>query len=99
MLSVRFIPAARREFDDARKWYEQQRRGLGERFEASIHAKLLSIRERPNFYALVHDDLREASLSKFPYTIYFRVEPDEIIVASVFHQSRDPDVWQSRWEG
>ncbi len=98
MLPVRFVPTARREFDGARRWYEQQSSGLGERFEAAIHAKLLSLRERPDFYACVHDDIREASLTKFPYTIYFRVETDEIIVASVFHNSRDPDVWQSRWE-
>ena len=96
MLNIRFVPIARREFDDARDWYEQRQKGLGQRFEAVVHAKLLSIREHPELYAVSHNGLREASVGKFPYTIYFRVDIDEIIIASVFHNSRNPEVWQSR---
>lgn len=98
MLPVRFLPPARREFDDARDWYEEQSAGLGDEFETAIHEKLLSIRQHPDMYSCVEDDIREAPVSRFPYVVYFWAEDHEIIVASVFHQSRDPAVWQGRFK-
>ena len=95
MLPVRFVPP-RREFEKARDWYDRQSAGLGDQFEATIHEKLLSIREHPKLYSRAEGDIREAPVLRFPYVIYFWAEEHEIIVGSVFHQSRDPAEWQRR---
>lgn len=38
----------------------------------------------------------EARVPRFPYCIYFGTEAARIVVYSVFHTSRDPDIWKSR---
>jgi hypothetical protein len=32
----------------------------------------------------------------FPYGLFFRFEPDVVIVLACFHASRDPQQWQQR---
>jgi plasmid stabilization system protein ParE len=40
--------------------------------------------------------VRCALVRRFPYAVYYRVEPERIVVIAVFHTKRDPGVWQSR---
>ena len=51
---------------------------------------------QPDFYPVVWADVREALVPGFPYCVYYREEPGQVLVLSVFHTSRDPSVWQSR---
>jgi toxin ParE1/3/4 len=47
-------------------------------------------------YPEVLEDVREAPVVGYPYCIYYREEPGQLFVLSVFHTSRDPAVWQRR---
>src|SRR5262245_62317715 len=87
---------ARREFDDAADWYEERRAGLGAKFIDQVQQVFARIGENPQMYAVVHEDVREALVRRFPYAVYFRAEPDQVVVLAVIHTSRDPAVWQSR---
>lgn len=98
MRSVRFRPEARAEFLDTCEFYESRDPDLKARFEAAVEAKLKSIIENHELYAVVEGEVREAILEQFPFTIYFRVTDEAIRVMAVFHHSRDPAVWQSRIE-
>jgi plasmid stabilization system protein ParE len=40
--------------------------------------------------------MRRALVRRFPYAIYFRAAPDEIVVLAVIHGRRHPRHWQSR---
>jgi len=33
---------------------------------------------------------------RFPYGIFYVVEPQRIVVLAVLHTARDPQVWQAR---
>jgi plasmid stabilization system protein ParE len=96
MHSISFRPEAREGYLAARRWYDEQVVGLGADFEACIEQKLLSIREHPKSFSVVHRDIREAVGRRFPYAIYFRLNERGIRVLSVFHTSRNPAHWQSR---
>ena len=96
MHSISFRPEAREEYLSARRWYDEQVAGLGAEFEACIEEKLLSIGEHPRLYSIVHRDIREAIVRRFPYAIYFRLNERGVRVLSVFHTSRNPAEWQSR---
>jgi plasmid stabilization system protein ParE len=87
---------ARREYDHAIDWYEDERAGLGVEFQAAVESLLDVIAEQPDRFVVAEEDVREASLTRFPYTIYYRVRPTRIEVIAVFHQSRNPDEWRSR---
>jgi len=87
---------ARREFDEAADWYNRQRAGLGAEFIEEVNRVFESIRDRPELFAVAHEDLREALVRRFPYAVYYRIEADQIVVVAVVHTSRDPHIWQSR---
>jgi plasmid stabilization system protein ParE len=53
-------------------------------------------RDNPVLYPVVHRDARRALLPRFPYALFYRPEPDRILVIACFHAKRDPLVWQSR---
>ena len=95
-LSIRLVPEARAEFDDAANWYEQQQVGLGQDFVARVRQVLDRIATDPQLYAPIYGPVRKASVSRFPYIVLYREEPGEVVVISVFHTSRDPSTWQAR---
>lgn len=57
---------------------------------------LARVQENPLAYPKVHGDIRRALLRRFPYCVFFTVEPTEVVVHGSFHGRRDPKVWQSR---
>jgi plasmid stabilization system protein ParE len=61
-----------------------------------VTEKLEHIAKEPLFYAEAEEGIREAKVPRFPYCIYFRVEPEQIVVLSIFHTSRDPEIWRDR---
>jgi len=95
-LPIAFRPEARAEFDAAADWYEQRRIGLGLEFIDTVDQPLARVAHMPEMYAMVHRDIRRAVLRRFPYSILYRVEPNQVVIVSVFHSGRDPMRWKSR---
>ena len=82
---------ARLEFEEAVVWYDGQQPGLGDRFEAEVHATFQNILQDPERFKLVSKTIRRACVEVFDkYSVYFRVEPEFIGIVSVFHGSRNP---------
>jgi plasmid stabilization system protein ParE len=80
-----FRPPAESELLHARSWYERQRAGLGRAFAHAVEDVLGSIRQTPLAYPSVRGETRRALVQRFPYAVYFRVLPDEIVVLAVMH--------------
>jgi plasmid stabilization system protein ParE len=36
------------------------------------------------------------AVRRFPYSVYYVVEPSQIVVLAIFHGRRDPKQWRSR---
>ena len=85
-----------REFDDAVDWYDRQRPGLGTEFIDEIQRVFDSILKNPLRYGVVQQDFREALANRFPYAVYYHVEPHRIVIMAVIHTARDPAIWQGR---
>jgi plasmid stabilization system protein ParE len=92
---LRIRSDARRDVLSARRWYERQSAGLGDRFGEELAAAISSIHEQPFLYATIYRNVRRAMTRRFPYAVYFIVDRDRISVLRVLHQARDPRVWQS----
>jgi plasmid stabilization system protein ParE len=95
--SVVFRRIAKREFDDAISWYQNRREGLGREFSVAIEQQLGRIALSPNQFACVKGDVRRAVLQRFPYSIYFIVEEDRIVVLAIFHARRAPNQLEDRF--
>jgi plasmid stabilization system protein ParE len=88
---------AEREFDDAIGWYESQRKGLGKEFRAEIERHFRRIAENPEAFPRIKGEVRRAVvLHRFPFVIHFLIEPERIVILSVFHTSRDPEQLRHR---
>lgn len=93
---VVYRKAAVAEFEDAAKWYEERRRGLGEEFVIEIEQALEGVSQAPQRYPIVFGDVRRAVTRRFPYSIYFRLRGDTMVVLAIFHGRRNPLIWQRR---
>jgi plasmid stabilization system protein ParE len=95
-LRVEMKRAARSELIDTRTWYEKQQAGLGEEFAEEVQKALDRIVATPDLYQRVYRDVRRGVVHRFPYSIFYRVKVVRIVVIAVFHNRRDPAIWQSR---
>ena len=98
MRPVIFRRQARREYDEAGDWYEQERAGLGSEFLAEIERLLQRIASNPEQFPVLYRDVRKAVARRFPYCVYFRERNQHIVVLAVFHSARNPAVWRQRTE-
>ncbi len=97
MLLVNLSRAAQQEFDEAADWYNLKSDGRGRLFTLAVRALLDRISEKPTLYPTVFlATVRQAIVPKYPYSILYQIRPNDISVISVFHASRDPEVWQRR---
>lgn len=95
-LAAAFRREARAELQEAARLYESQRPNLGFEFLAEIERCVALATERPEAFVQVKPEIRRVTARRFPYNVFFRLEPRRIVVLAVFHSSRDPAVWQGR---
>lgn len=95
-MKIKIHELAVAEFEEAIDWYEQQLKGLGDRFKKSVMAQIKNIRMHPNWFLIEEENIRKAYIPKFPYKILFTVEDESIVIWSVAHMHRKPWYWQSR---
>jgi plasmid stabilization system protein ParE len=93
---LRLQPEARDDIRSAARWYNKQRRGLGEEFVQEVEASLSVIREQPYRFPIMYRHFRRTLLHRFPYGISFAVVDDTIQVVACLHVRRDPETWTSR---
>ena len=94
--SLRIRPAAAADIEDAYKWYETRRPGLGGEFLQAVSSVLEAISQQPERFPVIYRDLRRALLRRFPYGIFFKLESGRLMVVACFHAKRDPQEWRSR---
>src|ERR1700755_324096 len=61
-------------------WYEAEAPGLGRRFRAEIDSVVRRLADNPRQFTTVFKTLRRARAKKFPYALFFLVEPDVLLV-------------------
>jgi len=93
---VIFTQAARLELIEAQDWYEGEAPGLGRRFRQAIDALTERMSANPRQFPVVFKDVRRALLRRFPYSLFFVIEGETLLVVACFHASRDPAQWQKR---
>lgn len=76
----------------ARKWYNQQQPGLGERLTADMTTTLRKIAMNPTSFAVRYKISRLANFDTFPYAAHFYIneETDTVYITAILHTSRLP---------
>ena len=82
-----------RDLAGAYGWYEEQRAGLGEEFLAAVDTTFDAIERIPEMFRRVHGEVRRANVSRFPYAVFYRIDPKSVVVLTILHTARDPKLW------
>ena len=89
-------PEAEDDLANAYDWYEEQRPGLGIDFLNCIEDVFRRLRVTPEMHAVVHNNVRQTLVKRFPYVVCYTVDEECVYVVAVFHGQRDPNAWKSR---
>ncbi len=82
--------------NEAARFYEEHREGLGQDFLTEIEKSITSITLRPNAGTKVGSRFRRRILPRFPFGIVYSIERDRVIVVAVMHLRRRPGYWKAR---
>ena len=93
-LNVR--PEAESDMSEAYDWYESQHSGLGRDFVDEISACLHRIETDPQLYSKIHGELRRALVQRFPFGVFYIVEPEYVSIIAILHAARRPETWKTR---
>ena len=96
MSQVRFLRPAEKEVEEAVAYFDDQRDGLGDRFERELADTVETLVEYPRSGKPLSKLIRKLRLRSFPYNLIYAVDDDEIIIVAVAHHRRRPDYWRSR---
>ena len=62
------------EIEDAKDYYNLQKTTLGDNFKEDIKKSIKNIKNFPNLYPNITDDLKRCVLHRFPYSIFFLLQ-------------------------
>ena len=91
-----FHPDVALEISSSYHWYQEQAQGLGDDYLKELESSYEAIIELPNTWPKFKKGFRRFLLSKFPYSVIYRVEKDIVFVVAVMHNSRKPGYWEDR---
>lgn len=90
------ISAASADLLAAHDWYEQRSPGLGKDFVRMVDAALAGIARHPELFPPIHRGLRRGLVRRFPYAIFYCIDPDAVRVIAVLHAKMDLHRLESR---
>ena len=94
-MNYRFLTPALSELNEAADYYEEKVTGLRADFIDEVEAAIARILQFPQAWGRISERHRHCQLRRFPYSIvYAEGGNDEIVVISIFHQSREPMSWR-----
>ena len=83
-------PFAQADFLNVIYWYNQKRDSLGYEFIAEADRLMNLLSRNPFIFRIRKKQLRLALLKRFPFTIVYEIEKQNVIIFSVIHQHSHP---------
>jgi plasmid stabilization system protein ParE len=97
--TIRFSQLASDDLTEILGWYKEQNvEGLHKQFIEAISKALRRLENNPQSNVIVHKDVRQTLLKKFPYKILYTFDNTivEVLIIAIIHQKRDPKIWKGR---
>ena len=84
---------AYQETEDAYLYYEEQSKGLGERFLKSLENAYFKLLQTPHYFGYIRSDknIRDIKIKTFPFVIIFQIVEKSVLVLRVFNTNRNPE--------
>lgn len=91
-MKSRFHEAADTELAEAIAYYDRKVSGLGDRFLGEVKAATRSIERHPEIAPVIEHGVRTKVLNRFPYTLMYVVETQELFIVAVHTRAGAPDI-------
>ena len=95
-MRFRFHPAAEIELQESARYYHARKKGLGRAFLTEIRRAISLVRVNPGIGTLLEHDIRRFGVRRFPYSVLYSVDNEELTIVAVMHQKRRPGYWLER---
>lgn len=94
------LPIAKDDLQRAVKWYKTASPEIGKMLIKRFRETLALLRSHPHACQIRYSQVQTALLEQFPYMIHYYVDTQNktIVVISILHTSRDPQMWSERLE-
>jgi plasmid stabilization system protein ParE len=92
-MKIELLSIAKQELEDASAYYNSQQKGLGSRYKSEVKSTLKRISIFPTAYMEVKSEIRRCVMHTFPYSIYYSIQDNKIVVLAISHHHRKPDYW------
>ena len=104
-MTIEIDSAASAEVEDAARWYEKERPGLGVEFLSEVDRAFATIARMPatwpvwpNLPVALTTDVRRYLVKRFPFAVAYQARENRIVILAVAHTSRRPGYWIERIE-
>lgn len=91
MKAIRILAAARGDLMAGYRFYEKQTAGIGRYFLDTLYSDIESLRISAGVHVVYGDGYHRLLSKRFPWSVYYRVEGNEIRIHAVFDNRRHPD--------
>ncbi len=91
MLPVRVSDEASADINSAARWYAERSKKAGIRFIEAVYQDFAYIGQFPHGARKIKDNVRQLSVSGFPFVILYEPWTEHIAVYRVFHTSQHPN--------
>jgi hypothetical protein len=95
-MKFRFFPEARTEMLASAAYYDEKSLGLGYEFISDVNSTITLITNAPRIWKEVSIGVHCLHLSRFPFAVIYAVRSNEVVIISVMHCKRRPNIWKKR---
>ena len=82
---------AEHDLAEAALWYESRRLGTALHFIRCVDAAMALVTRHPQAGPVQFGPFRRVLVSRFPFSVFYTIEAEIIVVHGVYNSSRDPD--------
>ncbi len=93
---ISFHSQAEFELLESNNWYRARSSKAHQKFITEFENTIKLIQKNPLQHPIVYDTKRKAILKTFPFSIVYIIHHQTITIISIFHQSRNPEIWKKR---
>ncbi len=90
-MRIKLSSPAERQLQASSRFYENQSAGLGDYFLDSLMADIESLHIHAGVHAVYFGKYHRILVKHFPYSVYYRVESNNILVYAILDNRRNPE--------
>ena len=95
---IKYHPKALTEAFGSARYYNRQQEGLGAEFFYALDVCFAQLRQDPLRQKPDEDGVRSWRLHRFPFRVYYAIDPSRIRILAVAHLKRRRGYWRQRME-